>query len=169
MAQRGVEHPARLPGEPLGSPGVAVVEVGDHGVEQIWGDGADHAELGDRGQRDDALPDEPLGALGQLENLHARGHAVLRPAQRLRGAVLGQATVKHRTDCLGLLVRAQRLPSDVLHGAVGILSDRVADHDGNLGEPERARRGDAVKAGDELESVSVGTDHDRDEHALQLD
>jgi hypothetical protein len=34
MAQRGVEHPARLPGEPLGSPGVAVVDVGDHGVEQ---------------------------------------------------------------------------------------------------------------------------------------
>ena len=70
---------------------------------------------------DDALADQLLRALGQLEDLHARGDAVLGPAERLRGAVLGQAAVEHRADRLGLLVGVQLLARDVLHRAVGVL------------------------------------------------
>ena len=72
VGQCGVEHPAGLAGEALGGPGVAVVEVGDHGVEQAGGDLADRAQLVDGGQVDDALADQLLSALGQLEDLHAR-------------------------------------------------------------------------------------------------
>ena len=113
VRERGVEHPARLAGEPLGGPGVAVVEVGDDGVEQVGGDGADRAQLVDGGQVDDVVADQLLGALGQLEDLHARGHAVLGPAERLRGAVLGQAAVEHRLDGLGLLVGVELLARDL--------------------------------------------------------
>jgi hypothetical protein len=58
--------------EALGGPRVAVVEVGDHGVEQLGRDRADRAQLVDGGQRDDAVADQLLRALGQLEDLHAR-------------------------------------------------------------------------------------------------
>jgi hypothetical protein len=67
VRQRGVEHPARLAGQPLSGPGVAVVEVGDHGIEQAGRDLPDRAELVDGGQVDDALADQLLRALGQLE------------------------------------------------------------------------------------------------------
>ena len=91
VGERGVEHPAGLAREPLGGPRVAVVEVGDDGVEQLRRDRADRAQLVDGGQRDDAVADQLLGALGQLEELDARCHARLGPAERLRGAVLRQA------------------------------------------------------------------------------
>ena len=63
-------------------------------------DVADRAQLVDGGQVDDALADQLLRALGQLEDLHARGDAALRPAERLRGAVLGQAAIEHRSTAL---------------------------------------------------------------------
>jgi hypothetical protein len=44
------------------------------------------AQLVDGGQEDDALIDQLLRALGQLEDLHPRRDALLVPAQRLRGA-----------------------------------------------------------------------------------
>jgi hypothetical protein len=112
VRERGVEHPAGLAGEALGGPGVAVVEVGDHGVEQVGGDLADRAELVDGGQVDDAFADQLLTALGQLENLHACCDAVLGPAERLYGAVLGQAAVEHRLDRAGLLVGVELLAGD---------------------------------------------------------
>jgi hypothetical protein len=99
-------------GEPLGGPRVAVIEEGDHGLQEVGRDGADRAELVDGGQVDDALADELLRALGQLEDLHACGDAVLGPAERPRGAVLGQAAIEHRLDALGLLVGVQGLPGD---------------------------------------------------------
>ena len=167
--ERGVEHPAGLAREPLGGPGVAVVEVGDHGVQQLGRDRADRAQLVDGGQVDDVLADQLLRALGQLEDLHPRGHAVLGPAERLRGAVLGQAAVEHRVDRLGLLVGVQLLARDVLDRAVGVLGLGVAHDDRHVGQAERPRGGDPVKAGDELEAVAVVADDDRDEHALQLD
>ena len=112
VRERGVEHPARLTGEPLGGPGIAVIEVGDHGVQQLRRDLADRAQLVDRGEGDDVFADQLLGALGQLEDLHARGHAALGPAERLRGAVLAQPAVEHRADRLGLLVGVQLLARD---------------------------------------------------------
>jgi len=71
VGERGVEHPAGLAREPLGDPRVAVVEVGDHGVQQLRRDRADRAQLVDGAQVDDALADQLLRALGQLEDLHA--------------------------------------------------------------------------------------------------
>ena len=165
----GVEHPAGLAHQSLGGPGVAVVEVGDDGVEQVGGDGADRAELVDGGQVDDAFADQLLGALGELEHLHARGDALLGPAERLRGAVLGQAALEHRADGLGLLVGVELLARDVLDGAVGVLGLRVADDDRHRGQAERPGGRDAVEAGDQLEAVAVVADDDRDEHALKSD
>ena len=78
----------------------------------------------------------------------------LGPAERLRGAVLGQAAVEHRADRLGLLVGVELLARDVLDRAVGVLGLDVADDDRHVGQAERAGGGDAVKAGDELEAVS---------------
>ena len=113
VGEGGVEHPAGLAHQSLGGPGVAVVEVGDDGVEQVGGDGADRAELVDCGQVDDAFADQLLGALRELEHLHARGDALLGPAERLRGAVLGQAALEHRADGLGLLVGVELLARDL--------------------------------------------------------
>ena len=162
--QPGLAH------EPLGGPRVAVVEVGDDGVQQVGCDGADGAELVHGGQVDDPLADELLCALGQLEDLHAGGDALLGPAQRLRGAVLGQAAIEHRADGLGLLVGVQLLARDVLDGAVGVLGHCVAHDDRHLGQVERAGGRDAMEASDELEPVAgVVADDDRDEDALQLD
>jgi hypothetical protein len=70
VAQGGVEHPAGLTREPLGGPGVAVVEIGDNRAEQRGRDRADRPQVVDGRERDDALADQLLGALGQLENLH---------------------------------------------------------------------------------------------------
>ena len=72
VGEGGVEHPAGLAREPLGGPGVAVVEVGDDGVQQLRRDRADRAQLVDGGQVDDVLADQLLRALGQLEDLHPR-------------------------------------------------------------------------------------------------
>jgi hypothetical protein len=109
VGQRGVEHPAGLAREPLGGPRVAIVEVGDHRAQQLRRDRADRAQLVDSGQVDDVLADQLLGALGQLEDLHARRHAVFRPAECLRGAVLREAAGEHRVDGLGLLVGIELL------------------------------------------------------------
>jgi hypothetical protein len=97
----------------LGGPGVAVVEVGDHGVEQAGGDLADRAELVDGGQVDDAFADQLLSALGKLEDLHACRDAMLGPAERLCGGVLGQAAVEHRLDRARLLIGVQLLARDL--------------------------------------------------------
>jgi hypothetical protein len=113
VRQRGVEHPAGLAHQPLGGPGVAVVEVGDDGVQQVGCDAADRAELVDGGQVDHALADQLVCALWELEDLHAGGDALLGPAERLRGAVLGQAAIEHRADGLGLLVGVQLLARDL--------------------------------------------------------
>ena len=56
--------------------------------------------------------DQLLRALGQFEDLDSRGHAGLGPAERLCGAVLGQAASEHRVHGLGLLVCVQLLPGD---------------------------------------------------------
>ena len=90
-AKRGVDHPPRLAGEALGRPLVAVAQVGDHGFEQLRADLADAAQLLDGGERDHALAGQLLRLLGELEQLHARGDALLGPAERLRGAVLASA------------------------------------------------------------------------------
>jgi hypothetical protein len=166
MGEGGVEDPAGLAVQALGGPGVAVVEVGDHGVEQARCDIADRAELVDGSQMDDALADQLLRALGQLEDLHSGGHAVLGPAERLGGAVLGEAAVEHRLDRARLLVGVQLLARDVLDGAVGVLGQGVAYDGRDDVEGEGASGGDAVEAGDELESVAVVAHDDRDEHAL---
>ena len=113
VGQGGVEDPAGLPGQALGGPGVAVVEVGDHGVEQAGRDVTDRAELVDGGRVDDPVADQLLRALRELEDLHARGHALLGPGERLGGAALGQAAVEHRADGLGLLVGVQLLARDL--------------------------------------------------------
>ena len=169
VGERGVEHPAGLAREPLGRPRVAVVEVGDDGVEQLRRDRADRAQLIDGGQRDDAVADQLLGALGQLEQLDARRDARLRPAERLRGAVHRQRAVEHRADGLGLLVGVELLARDVLDRAVGLLRVGVAHDDRHLGQAERPRGGDAVKAGDQLEPVASLAHDERHEHPLQLD
>src|SRR5919106_2499626 len=57
VGQGGVKDPAGLTHEPLGGPGVVLVEVGDDSVEQIWGDGADRAELVDGGWGEDGARD----------------------------------------------------------------------------------------------------------------
>jgi hypothetical protein len=49
--QPGLTH------EPLGGPGVVVVEVGDDSLEQVCGDGADRAELVDGGWGEDGARD----------------------------------------------------------------------------------------------------------------
>jgi hypothetical protein len=69
------------------------------------GDGADRAQLVDGGQVDDALADQLLRALGELEDLHACGHALLGPSERLRGAA-GSMTSR-----AGLLARRLRAMS----------------------------------------------------------
>jgi hypothetical protein len=112
MGEGGVEHPAGFAREALGGPRVAVVQVGDDGVEQGGRDGADRAKLIDRGQRDRAVADQLLGAFGQLEDLHAGAHALLGPAERLRGAVLAEAAVEHRPHRLGLFVGVKLLARD---------------------------------------------------------
>jgi len=108
----GVEHPARLARQALGGPRVAVIEVRDHGIQQLGRDGPDRAQLINGGQRDDAVADQLLGALRQLEDLDARGDALLGPPECLRGAVLAQAAVEHRTDGLGLLIGVELLARD---------------------------------------------------------
>jgi hypothetical protein len=112
VCEGGVEHPAGLAREPLGRPRVAVVEVGDDGVEQLRRDRADRMQLIDGGQRDDAVPDRLLGPLRQLEELDARCHPRLGPAERLRRAVHRQGAVEHRPDGLGLLVGIELLARD---------------------------------------------------------
>jgi hypothetical protein len=170
VGERGVEHPAGLAHEPLRGPRVAVVEVGDDSVQQVGCDRADGAELVDGGQVDDPLADELLCALGQLEDLHAGGDALLGPAERLRGAVLGQAAIERRADGLGLLVGVQLLARDVLDGAVGVLGHGTAHDDRHLRQIKRARSGDAVKASGEFKPVAVVVaDDDRDDDALELD
>ena len=114
-------------------------------------------------------PTSVLGALGEVEELDAGGHPLLGPAQGLGGAVLGQAAVEHRLDRTGLLVGVQLLARNVLDRAVGVLGLGIAHDVGHVGEAELARRCDAVKAGDELEVVAVGTQDDGDEQALQRD
>jgi hypothetical protein len=57
IGQGGVEHPARLANEALRGSGVAIVEVGDHGTQQVGRDGADRTQLVDGSQGDDALAD----------------------------------------------------------------------------------------------------------------
>jgi hypothetical protein len=169
VGQRGIEDPAGLPGQALGGPGVAIVEVGDHGVEQAGRRLADRAELVDGGQVDHAVADQLLRALRELEDLHARGDAALGPAEPLRGAVLGQAAVKHRPDRARLLEGIQLLARDVLDRPIRVLGVDVAHDDRHVGEPERLRRGDPVKARDELEAVVPVADDNRHEHPLQRD
>jgi hypothetical protein len=120
----------------LGRPRVAVVEVGDHRLEEFRGDAADRAQLVDGGQVDRALADELLRAVGELEDLHPRGHALLGPPERLGGAILGQAAVEHRPHGLGLLVGVELLARDVRDGTVGVFRLGVADHDRHVGQPE---------------------------------
>ena len=101
-------HPPRLACEPLGRPLVAVAQVADHGFEQLRADLADAAQLLDGGERDHALSGQLLRLLGELEQLTSRGDALLGPAERLRGAVLGQPAVEHRLDGDRLLTGATR-------------------------------------------------------------
>jgi len=136
VGERGVEHPAGLAREPLGGPGVAVVEVGDDGVQQLRRGRTDRAQLVDGGQVDDGLADQLLRALGQLEDLHPRRDACPGPAERLRGAVLSQAAIEHRADGLGLLVGTELLARDVLDRAVGILGHGVPHDDRDVGQAE---------------------------------
>src|SRR3954452_10705472 len=60
------------------------------------GDLADRAQLIDSCQVDDAFADQLLGALWQFQHLHPRCDPRLGPAERLRGAVLGEAAVGRR-------------------------------------------------------------------------
>jgi hypothetical protein len=112
--KRGVDHPPRLAGEALGRPLVAVAQVGDHGFEQLRAELADAAQLLDGGERDHALAGQLLRLLGELEQLHARGDTLLGPAERLRGAVLGQPAVEHRLLCE--MGRYLKLASSCRHG-----------------------------------------------------
>jgi hypothetical protein len=80
--------------------------VVDEHVQQLRADLADRAELIDSGERDHPGTGQLLRLLGELQQLHARGDALLGPAERLRGAVLGQPTVKHRRDSNRLLTGA---------------------------------------------------------------
>jgi hypothetical protein len=112
VAECRVEHPAGLARQPLGGPLVAVIDETDHRLEQRGRDGADRAQLINSAQRDDAGADQLLGALWQLKDLDARRHAGLGPAERLRGAVLGQPAVEHRLDRAGLLVGVELLARD---------------------------------------------------------
>ena len=136
VRERGVEYPAGLARQPLGGPRVAVVEICDHGVEQLGRDGADRAQLVDRREVDDSLADQLLRALGELEQLDPGGDALLGPAERLGGAVLGQPAIEHRADGLGLLVGVELLARDVLHRAVGVLGLGVADDDRHLSQSQ---------------------------------
>jgi hypothetical protein len=63
-------------------------------------------------RRDHALADELLGALGQLEQLDPCRDARLRPAERLRCAILGQPALEHRAHRLRLLVGVELLARD---------------------------------------------------------
>ena len=147
VGESGLEHPAGLTHESLRRPRVAVVQVRDHGLQQGRGDRADRTQLIDRGQRDRAVADHLLGALGQLEHLDAGADAGLGPAERPRGAGLGQAAVEHRPHRLGLLVRVQLLARDVLHRPVGVLGVCVADHHRHLGQRQRASGREPMEAG----------------------
>ena len=91
-------------------------------------------------QRDHAVADQLLGALGSSRIFHARRDTALGPAERLGGAVLGQAAVEHRAHGLGLLVRVELLARDVLHRAVGVLGLGVADDDRHLGQARASAR-----------------------------
>ncbi len=103
-------------------------------------------------------PTRLLRALGQFEQLHARGNAPLVPAEQLRGAVLGIAAVEHRFDRPGLLVGVERFAHDVLERTVDLLLFGIAveagDHLQSL-EPGRLR---SVKAGDQDVVVAIAVD-----------
>jgi hypothetical protein len=127
------------------------------------------AQLIDRREGDRAVADHLLGAFGQLEQLHTGTDAGLGPTKRLRGAGLGQAAVEHRPHRPGLLVRVQLLARDVLNRPVGLLCVHVADHHRHLGQLQRASGREPMEAGHKLEGLAVGSDDERDEHALQRD
>ena len=180
LAQRVTEDVAGVGDELARGPRVAVlvaVEVVDEDLEQLRADRPDRAKLINGGERDDAGADELACLLGQLEQLDARRDPGLRPAERLRGPVFGQALVEHRLDRCGLLGRAELEASDVLDRPVSLFAGAVADHGRDLDEPELVGRGDAVEAGHELvleagvggDVVLCGADDDRDEHPLQRD
>ena len=144
----------------------------DEHVEELRADLPDLPKFVHCGQRDDALAGELLRPLGQLEQLHPGGDPRLGPAERLRGTVLGQASLQHRGDGDGLLVGRERLSDDVLASPVRGFGLAVADNDRHLGEAELADGGEPVKAGDEQPAVGlvgVGSDDERDEDALQRD
>jgi hypothetical protein len=147
--------------EALGGPGVAAVEVGDHGVEEVRGDGADRAQLIDGAQADDALADQLLRALRELENLHARRD----PGFSQPSACAAPASVRPRSN-MGrtALASSELLARDVLDRAVGILGLGVAHLDWHISQTQRASGGDPVKAGDELEAAALVANDDRDEH-----
>ena len=117
LAQRVTEDVARVGDELARGPRVAVlvaVEVVDEDLEQLRADRPDRAKLINGGERDDAGADELACLLGQLEQLDARRDPGLRPAERLRGPVFGQALVEHRLDRRGLLTGAARYSNGAL-------------------------------------------------------
>ena len=133
LAQRGVQHPARLARQPLGGPLVAVGQVGDQRVQQRRRDVADGAQLLDAAEGDLAGADHLLRGLGELEQPHPGGHARLGPPERLRRAVLGQAAGEHRGDRPRLLIGVQLGADDVLRRALGMLALAAADLRADLG------------------------------------
>jgi hypothetical protein len=105
---RLADHPAGLALEPIASPGsVVVIEVLDHERLDWPRNLADLAQHVDARQRDLAGADHLLGALGQLEQPHARAHSRPRPAERLRRAVLAQPASEHRLERTRFLVGVQ--------------------------------------------------------------
>ena len=170
FAERLGEHPAGIAREPPGVGCAAVaVEERDQRVERAVGDLADRGQLIERAERQLAAAEHLLRPLRQREDLHSRGHALARPAERLRRAVLAETALEHRVDRLGLLVGVELLARDVLDRAVGVLAVDIADHDWQLAQAEFAGRGDAVKASDQFVAVRGAAHDDGDEHALQAD
>jgi hypothetical protein len=82
----------------------AQVDVHNSGL--TW---PDAAQLLDGRERDHALAGQLLGLLGELEQLDTRSDALLGPAERLRGAVLGQPAVQHRLLCEALRYPKSRM------------------------------------------------------------
>ena len=170
FAKRRIQHPAGLAGQALGRPLVPVGEEVDDRLEQLGRYLADRAELIDRAERNRARADELLRPFGELEQLDPGGDARPRPAERLRGAVLGQPAIgEHRAYGLGLLVWVELLTGDVLDRPVGVLGVDVADLGVDVGLAELLVCGDSVIARNELVVVAGGPHDHRHDQPTQLD
>ena len=148
-------------------------DVRDGGVQQRRGSLTDSEQRVDGGERDDALPDERLRGLREVEDLQHRRDASATEPRGLRGAGLRQAVLDHHPPHgPGLGERVGLAAAEVLGGRRGRAA-AGADDRVDVRCPELHERAVARLAAVKL-VVVVGVavdrvDEDGSELALQLD